>query len=298
MLKIAFIINGSRKLTDNVNELIQHCKLHPELDVYQFVTNKQKDAIQFAKACTEKQFEALIAVGGDGTINEVLNGMMQVPIEQPILGVIPTGTGNDFVKGIDAKWNLEAFVPALIEKKTRTIDIAKLVTNNKNYYFLNIADIGFGGKVVQVLEKQRKFIGGKASYGLAILRTFLGFRKPTMSIQTEDFNYQGPTMMVSICNGSVFGNGLIINPNAVMNDGFLNITLLRKVSILNYIQNLGKLKRGELIIHPEVTYLTAKNIEIRVIKGKAQTEMDGEYVESGNLTISVLEGALKLLKLD
>lgn len=295
MLKIAFIINGSRKLTVPVNELIQKCKDHPQLDVYQFVTNKHKDAIQFARACTEKQFEALVAVGGDGTINEVLNGMMQVPFPPPLLGVITNGTGNDFAKGIDLKWDLKEFIPALLEKRKREIDVARLNTNDMNYYFLNIADIGFGGKVVQILENQRKYFGGITIYGLAILRAFLFFRKPTLSIQTDDFNYQGPVMMVAVCNGSVFGKGLVINPQAVSNDGILNITILGKVGVFHYIKNLGKLKRGEWINHPEVNYITAKRIDIKVLKGRGLAEMDGEFLESGDINICLDESTIQLL---
>jgi len=295
MLKIAFIINGSRKLTVPINELIQKCKDHPQLDVYQFVTNKQKDAIQFARACTEKQFEVLIAVGGDGTINEVLNGMMQVPFPPPLLGAITIGTGNDFAKGVDLKGNLKEFIPALLEKRKRTLDVARLDTNDFHYYFLNIADAGFGGKVVQILEKQRKYLGGITFYGLAILRAFFFFRKPVLSIQTDDFNYEGSVMMVAICNGSVFGQGLVINPQALPNDGILNITILGKVGIFHYIRNIGKLKRGEWINHPEVIYITAKNVDIKVLKGRALAEIDGEFIDSGDINICLDESSIQLL---
>lgn len=296
MLKVAFIINGSRKLNVPVKELIQKCKDHPQLDVYQFVTSKHKDAIQFARACTEKQFEALVAVGGDGTINEVLNGMMQVPFAPPLLGIITTGTGNDFAKGINLKWNLKDFIPALLEKRNRTIDVGRLNTNDFHYYFLNIADIGFGGKVVQILENQRKYFGGITFYGLAILRAFFVFRKPTLHIETEDFNYHGPVMMVAVCNGSVFGKGLVINPQALPNDGILNVTILGKIGFFHYLKNLGKLKRGEMIDHPEVTYITSNNLDIKVMIGRAHAEMDGEYIESGDINICLDESKIQLIE--
>lgn len=296
MLKIAFIINGARKLTNPVNELIQQCKTHQQLDVYQFVTNESKEAIQFTKACVEKNFDVLIAVGGDGTINEVVNGILQNENKIPILGIIPMGTGNDFVRSSNLNYNHTDFINSLLERKTTTIDIAAIESNEITRYFANIADIGFGGKVVQIIDKQRKYIAGKSSYSLAILRSFLFFRKPTLSIHTENFEYSGPVMMVAICNGSVFGNGLVINPQAKINDGLLNITLLGNVSIFDYIKNVGKLKKGQKIDHPEVKYLEAKEITIKIIKGNAMAEMDGESFECGDIKIKLLPEKIKLLE--
>ncbi len=101
--------------------------------------------------------------------------------------------------------------------------------------------------------------------------------------------------MIAICNGGVFGNGLTINPYAKMDDGTLNITLLGKVSLFDYIMNLKKLKAGIPIKHPEAHYLVTNKIEIKLIKGKSSSEMDGEFLEIRDQKISIVKGAIEML---
>ncbi len=296
MVRVAFIINGSKKLTVQVQEILKLSEEHPEIEAVNILTKIPKEAIEEAKLCVHQLFDVIVAVGGDGTMNEVLNGIM--PLNKtvvPILAILPNGTGNDFVKSAKMKFKSVDFLNAILEKRSTPIDVGKINTMGITHYFLNIADVGFGGKVVEILNKQRKFLKGKTSYSIAILRTFFGFKKPTLSIKTDNFEFQGKILMVAICNGSVFGNGLTINPYAKINDGTLNITLLGKVSLFDYIKNLAKLKKGLPIQHPEAHYLETKSIEIKVIKGKASSEMDGEYVDAGDQLISIVKGGIRML---
>lgn len=295
MLKVAFIVNSARKLTSEVQEILYECQNSPALDVHRFDTQKQKHAIELAHECAEMEFKIVVAVGGDGTVNEVVNGLLKSQKHTPILAVLPNGTGNDFIRGTRLKRNLADFSQSLIERKSIPMDVAKLQTNDKCYFFINIADVGFGGKVVQILDKQRRFIGGKASYALAILRTFIGYRKPILEIATDDFHFIGPVLMVAICNGSIFGDGLTINPYAKLDDGKLNITLLGKVTLFDYVRNLTNLKKGKAIIHPEAKYLQSKIVSIKVVKGNAVTEMDGEFLNASNIRIENLPQRIKLL---
>jgi YegS/Rv2252/BmrU family lipid kinase len=295
MIKIAFIFNGSKKLNKKVEGIINECENHSKLEVARFVTQKQKDATQMALECSEKSFDYIIAVGGDGTINEVLNGIMQFEGESPVLGVLPNGTGNDFIKSAKLKQDPSDFLKSILVRKTIQLDIAKIDNKELTHYFLNVADVGFGGKVVEILDRQRKYFGGKSGYLLAILKAFIGFKRPILSITTDDFQYQGSVLMVAICNGSIFGNGLTINPFAKINDGILNITLLGEVTLVDYIKNLQNLKSGKIVQHPEVKYLVTKKIEIRIINGKALTEMDGEFLDCREISVEVLAGKINLL---
>ena len=102
-------------------------------------------------------------------------------------------------------------------------------------------------------------------------------------------------LIVAICNGSIFGDGLTINPYAKINDGKLKITLLGKVSFLDYIKNLKNLKSGKRINHPEAIYFESEKIAISVVEGTAVSEVDGEYLTSGNISVSVLPNAISLL---
>ena len=296
MIRVAFIINGSKKLKVQVQDILSQCNEHPEIEAIQFHTKMAKEAIEFAQSCSTQNFDILVSVGGDGTMNEVLNGIMNSNVEnKPVMAILPIGTGNDFVKSAKLKANISNFINAILENRSTKIDIGRIESNGQTHYFLNISDTGFGGKVIEILDKQRKYVGGKISYSIAILRAFIGFRKPTLSIVTDDFQFQGEVLMVAICNGGVFGNGLTINPFAKIDDGILSITLLGKVSLFDYIKNLRKLKKGIPITHPEAHYLECKSVEIKLIKGKSSSEMDGEFLDIGSQIITVVENALELL---
>jgi YegS/Rv2252/BmrU family lipid kinase len=294
-IKIAFIVNQSRKLTRAVQEVIDLCQQEKSFDSEFFYTQKQNDASQFAYDCAKKQFDFIVAIGGDGTVNEVVNGMCKVPETNSALAVLPNGTGNDFFKSAQLKRQPQLFVEALRNKTTKPLDIAKVEFSNKTVYFANIADVGFGGRVVEILNEQRKYIGGKASYALAILRAFIGYRKPRLEITTSEYHFEGPVLLVAICNGSIFGNGLTINPFAKVDDGMLNITLLGNVTLFDYVRNLKKLKLGQVIDHPEAHYLKTDRVTIKLKSGKAVAELDGEYFPEGECTISLIKHALKLV---
>jgi YegS/Rv2252/BmrU family lipid kinase len=297
-IKIAFIINGTRKLTPEVIAVLATCENDIDFQIHQFVTTIPKEGIDFAYNCAEEKFDFIVAVGGDGTVNEVVNGMMMSDSSASILAVIPNGTGNDFYRSTKMIFDQSKFIAAIKNRNIAPIDIAKVETPNRKVYFVNIADVGFGGKVVEILEKQRRFIGGKGSYAIAILRAFISYKRPILSIRTDDFNYQGSVLMVAICNGTIFGDGLTINPFAKIDDGKLNITLLGKVKLLDYIRNLKNLKSGKVINHPEAKYLETEKIEIKVSKGKVSSELDGEFLDEGNQMISVVKGGIKILILE
>lgn len=293
--KIAFIINGARKLSIQVKHTITQCENHNSLESHSFITKGPKEAVAFAKQACLNSFDVVIAVGGDGTVNEVVNGIMEGESTTVTLGILPNGTGNDFVRGTNLLLNYDSFIDAVIANETRPVDVAKIESSIGICYSINITDVGFGGKVVQILDKQRRFLGGKTSYALAILKAFIGYRRPVLKIKTPDFSFEGSVLMVAVCNGTIFGDGLIINPFAKINDGKLNITLLGKVSLLDYIKNLKNLKSGKVINHREALYFETEKIEISIVDGTAVAEVDGEYLASGNLIISVIPARISLL---
>lgn len=293
--KIAFIINGGCKLSDQVKQTIRRCENHSGIESHSFITKGPKEAIAFARMACLNSFDAVIAVGGDGTVNEVVNGILESKRAIVTLAILAGGTANDFLRGTTLLLNHDSFIDALLTNEIKSVDVAKIESSVGISYCMNIADIGFGGKVVEILDEQRRFLGGKTSYGLAILRAFIGYRRPILKIETPDFNFEGSVLMVAICNGTIFGDGLTINPYAKINDGKLNITLLGKVSFLDYIKNLRNLKSGRRINHPEAIYFETEKIAISVVEGIAVSEVDGEYLTSGNLSVSVLPHAISLL---
>ncbi len=171
MVKVTFILNGNQTLKKRNNELIQKALNHPALDVTLVSTNYAKEALKLSQETCNQNTEIIIAVGGDGTINEVVNGI-QLANKSTIFGYLPNGTGNDFsrnFKPIQSK----VFIQALVSKKYTKIDTIKTTFDQEIKHCINIADVGLGGKVIEILERQRSIIGGKISYNLAIVTFFV-----------------------------------------------------------------------------------------------------------------------------
>lgn len=294
MIKVAFIVNGNRKVNKLNEEIIQMALDHPNLDVTIEKTSYAQEAIQLAKNCCDNKNEIIVAVGGDGTINEVVNGIMLSEIK-PILALLPNGTGNDFYRNFKKTSSKETMIAAFLAKKSFPIDTIKATFNEQVKYCCNIADVGLGGKVISILEQQRQLFGGKISYNIAIIRGFLAYKKKQMVVQFNEKTLKSNMLLVAICNGKFFAHGLTINPYTSINDGYIHITSFQKVSLVDYIRELPKLKKGTPIVHPEVNYFKTKKVSIQ--SENSFGEMDGEGFTSSNITFEIQEKSLSLLML-
>lgn len=295
--KVAVIINGSRKLNGFAQMTLDRLKKDDFFDVQILTTSKPKQAIHFAKSASDDGFDFVIAVGGDGTCNEVVNGIMASEnSENVIFGIIPNGTGNDFHKML-GEFDPRKFVEFLKNNISQPIDIIQLKSEKGSYFALNIAGIGFDGHVVQTLESFRNTIRmkGKFAYALAILKSFSTFKKVQVEINSLEYQYNGKLLLMAVCNGQAFGHGLFIHPHAHINDGKLNVTVLGNVSFLDYVKNLGKLKRGEFITHPEVKYFQTESISLHAKDKQLFTEVDGENCGTDSFSYSVRKDAIRLV---
>jgi diacylglycerol kinase family enzyme len=161
-------------------------------------------------------------------------------------------------------------------------------------YFLNIADAGLGGFVANKLNKSRKLLGGKITYFKVIFTGILSFKKPHVNIVFNNQTYKGKLMSLAICNGRSFGNGLIISPDAKVNDGVFNITILGDVTIVDYFRNLKKLKKGIRLNHPNIYYYSSDKITLSS-NDVCEIEADGEYVGKGKTSFEIIPKSIKFL---
>ncbi len=259
-------------------------------------SSKEKELIELTKNHVGL-VDIIIAIGGDGTLNEIINGiMLSNATELPIIGIIPFGTGNDFYQStFFSKFDFDGFLQALKNPDVILSDLGRIETEKETRYFLNVADIGFGGAVVISLTSFRKTFGQSFSYGLAILKTFFGYKRPTVRIKADQFEHEGELLLAAACNGSIFGNGLHIHPGASISDGQLNLTILAKVSLFDYLKNVLKVKRGKQIIHPEAHYIESNRLSLYSESGVLHAEADGEYLSGQQFEISLLPQSLKIL---
>lgn len=296
MKTITIIVHGRHGLNPLLKDFVHAYDQHKDITLTVKTTQKSGDAKVFAQEETANQTNIIIAAGGDGTINEVINGILPFAGKKPSLCVIPVGTGNDFMQNRKLFTSAHELFESIMREEGTKLDVGSIEANQKQHFFLNVADVGFGGATVHTLNKQRRFISGKIAYPIAILTTFFRFRKPLIEFKSPNFNYKGKALMVAFCNSSSFGSGIYIHPGANPSDQIMNITLLGKVSLFDYLRYLPKLKQGKRIDHPELHYFTANEAQIKIVNGSAPIEADGEPVHFNDSTIRLIPAAIKLIE--
>lgn len=291
---VSLIIHGHRKLSEKTREAISLLQGETTLQVKVYKTKGPGDASEIAVKAS-KHSEFIIAVGGDGTCNEVINGLMLKPKENIVFGVIPNGTGNDFVRNFPA-FDPYSFVVAIVEHSVKRIDLGKIQFGKTTRYFLNVADIGFGAKVIDTLNRQRSSgVSGKFSYNLAILRSFVSYRKPQLKVTSDNFEFEGRALMIAFSNGTTFGSGLQIYPGARIDSGKLGLTIIGDVSLAEYAKNVGNLRKGKRIDHPQVKYYEFDKLHVSTNAEDLYVETDGEIAGRSSITVEAIPSAIQII---
>ncbi len=190
-------------------------------------------AIELARQAAEEGYDLVIAMGGDGTVHEVMNGLMQVPAEQrPVMGVVPIGSGNDFAysMGITQK-SAHALAHALKAETIQSIDIGQMTDeHNRREYFDNTLGIGFDA-VVTIRSHKLPIVKGFLMYLTAVIQTILLNHNPArMQIETENEKWEESVIMLTLCNGPREGGGFMLSPNSKNDDGKMEFLTVNKVS--------------------------------------------------------------------
>ncbi len=292
-MNVTVIINGSRKLSSVAKLALKLLNAVPELDVLQIYTEGPKHATFLAIQHAEKT-DCIVAIGGDGTCNEVVQGIVGSGADVRF-GLIPNGTGNDFLRMLDT-FDPTTFVQNVRDNRSSFIDIGKVTLDGNVRYFANIADVGFGAKVVELMNAQRKVpLSGKLSYSLAIIRAFFAYKKQRVRLIGDDFEYEGKVLLVAFCNGSTFGHGLTIHPDARLNNGKICIAVIGDVSLFTYFRKLKDLKRGRKIQHREAFYFESKSIKVNKMGAQMEMEGDGELFGQGIQEVEILPERICLI---
>ncbi|MFO7617108.1 MAG: diacylglycerol kinase family lipid kinase [Bacteroidales bacterium] len=302
---IGFILHGKIRGKKAVKaSLIE--RFQPNYSVRIYETTRPREAEPLAIQALEDGCDYLVAVGGDGTLNEVVNGYLK--FEGPgrgrvILGLLPYGTGNDFARGVGIRRDLGQFEEMLKKSEPVRLDAGALRFKKKDgsifvRYFDNIADLGLGADVVarvNGVHLRKKIMGGTLTFFLSVIITFMTFRHKKVRITWDGFSWEGPVLSLVVANGRYFGSGFGIAPEARMNDGLFEVVILGKLSILDYLKNYMKLRRSEKIDHPEVFYHRAAKLYVEEEKAIIIVEADGELEGHAPLEFECLPGALNFL---
>lgn len=190
-------------------------------------------AIELARQAGEEGYDMVVAMGGDGTVHEVMNGLMQVPVEKrPILGVVPIGSGNDFAYSIGVKQKASlALAHVLKAENIQPVDIGVMTDEHgRKEYFDNTIGIGFDA-VVTIRSHKLPIVKGFLMYLTAVIQTIILNHNPMqMKIETDSESWEDKIIMLTLCNGPREGGGFMLAPEAKNNDGVLEYVAVTKVS--------------------------------------------------------------------
>lgn len=282
-----------------LKRLEKHCREAELGRVDLLFTKHSKHAIELARQATENGCNYLIAVGGDGTLHEVVNGVLQsdlTPEEYPAIGLLPYGSANDFARTAGICRAIEPLLDRIKTQSAKKIDLGKIVLERTGVtrYFINIAGLGLGPEVVRNLEQSSSMFGPGFNYFKHIIKGFLRYKKKEVRCTSDAWQWKGKLLQMAIANGRYFGRAICIAPDAQLTDGQFQVALFGDLSIWDYLKNLGKLKKGVKIDHPEVSYQVAQEVLLES-QDACGIEADGEYVGLVPATISVLPEAISFL---
>ena len=265
-------------------------------------TERPLHAVSLAREAVAERCDVVVAAGGDGTANEVLNGLMQAKRANEgtaALGVLCVGRGNDFAFGTAIPRDLEAGCAALSEDRRRTIDIGRVEgpTLPKERFFGNGVGIGFDAVVgfeAAKLKRLRGFLG----YLVAALKTiFLYFHAPLVHIEHDTGTLEVASLMVSVMNGRRLGGGFMMAPQALVDDGFLNLCIARQVSRPRIFALIARFMKGTQADHPAITTLRTQWVSVTARQGVLPAHADGETLctEGTQLTIRLLPSQIEIV---
>ena len=294
MMKVICIQNSTRKPHRKQTRFLKACIDDSEIEFHHYSTEYANHAKELAEKA-KGNCDILLVIGGDGTLNEVVNGLCASSGKNPKIFLLPGGTGNDFHRNFLAS-DLSTQSPTnLFSQMGERVYIACLQTNTETRYFLNIADVGFGGSVVRELNLLRNKFGSGFSYFIAIIRTFFKYKKPVLTLTFNGIERTQKFFMLAICNGPVFGNGLIVSPGTNPRDKQFGLVILGDVSMIDYLRHLPNLWRGKRIKHPEIKYETTDEVTISSSLGDVSAETDGEFISSTTFHVSFHTEMLEFL---
>jgi len=242
-------------------------------------------------------------VGGDGTLNEITNGFFNKNISTTInkeasLGIIPSGTGSDFIKSIKLPRDFTKSVKLIKDSKSKKIDIGRITFPNlknkqKNYkYFINISDFGLGADVIKHLSSIPPLKRGAFAYYKGMLLTLKNYKSKNVKIIIDNsYEINNKFLIVAIANGRIFGGGMIIAPEAKLDDGYFDVILIEDMKKFEIIKNSRLLYTGSIKKNPKVTIIKAKNIKVYSDE-EVNIEYDGEMGESAPAEFELIEKAI------
>ncbi len=286
---IAFVVNPVAQKGRSA-AIWQNIESHLRYDGHEFsvmYTECPGDGRNKALRAASQGATRIISVGGDGTVQEVVNSTYGMGLE---IGVVPVGTGNDFARtaGIP-KEPLAAAVLAL-EGEARPVDLGKV----DGRLFTNVAGLGFDADVAERANRSKMLVSGSITYFLSVLATLYKFQCREVTIDIDGLRWTQRILFVAVGNGKYLGGGMKIVPSAVLDDGLFDIVVAGDLTKAETLLTLPKVYTGEHVKHPKATQFRGKRVSVESHE-TLPVHADGEVIATTPITFEVMQAALSLV---
>jgi YegS/Rv2252/BmrU family lipid kinase len=266
------------------------------------LTDGPRHAIELTRAAIRSGYEMIVAVGGDGTNNEVVNGFFadDAPVNpEAVFGVICSGTGSDLIKTLDIPRDFREAAPLLAGRDAKPTDVGKMVlrdhqSRDVTRYFINIASFGVGGEVDDRVNRTSKALGGRISFLWASLRGTLAYKNKAVSISLDGgAPLDRRIFNVAVANGRFFGAGMQTAPRATVDDGLFDVVVLGDLSFAEQLKLSRLIYRGEHLSMAKVESYRARTVSA-TSNDRVLLDVDGEQPGMLPARFELLPGALRV----
>lgn len=275
-MRYRFIVNpiagrgDAQRKWSRIKEVAERLKM----DFDTVFTSGPGEGVCLAREGVAAGFDALVAVGGDGTVNEVVRGIIESGGKgKTTLGIIPCGTGNDLVRTLNIPLEIEESVQVLKNGHIEHLDLGRV--NGK--YYMNVVGIGFDATVADEINMNVRRLKGTMAYLYAVLKTLFTYKSPKMTVQIDDTVLEGQYFLVAIANGKYYGGGMQIAPNAWPADGVFDICVVENVKRMEVVKMLPKIFKGEHLGHPAVKVYRGRKVMVESME-RVLVQADGELM--------------------
>ncbi len=254
--------------------------------------------IELAERAARDGAELVVAVGGDGTLNETVNGLMRSGATTAV-AMIPLGTGMDFVRTYDIPMRFDDAVRTALEGTTRTIDVGRVAYrtwdgHEAERFVANVGSVGMSAAVAQRANGMSKALGGKATFFYALVRVFLEWQNTLVTVELDDGERREARMHdVVVANGRWHGGAMLLAPEADPADGLFDVVLIGDITKRDFVTTAPKIYKGTYLAHPKVDLLRSRTVRVDAPE-RLPIELDGEQVGTTPVRFEIVPGALRV----
>jgi diacylglycerol kinase (ATP) len=245
-------------------------------------------------AAAAASFDTVVAAGGDGTVHEVVNGLMALPPPRPRLALVPLGTGNDIARNLGVT-DAAAGWAAVRGGHAVALDLLHITCRERAAWGVLNCGVGFGGEVVaRATPRLKRLAGPNLTYLLATLSALAAWDSPWVSVCSEAGCFRGAALFVALGNGEFEGGGTMrLSPGASMSDGVAHLTIIRRGLKLHTVAHVSDLSSGRHLAQPEVAYHETRWMEVRAAR-PLRVQSDGDVIGTTPCRVRVVPGALEV----